>query len=119
MNGTFTGTILAPLDEGTYGLYGALFDAPNGAVYRGDGSAFIWFIVDNEAPRVAAVDQPGFNTVLKEDAWKDLQFELRLSENARLDESTLQLHWSLRQVWDSIPTLTITGACHWSFLANA
>ena len=97
VNGTFTGTILAPLDEGTYGLYGALFDAPNGAVYRGDGSAFIWFIVDNEAPRVAAVDQPGFNTVLKEDAWKDLQFELRLSENARLDESTLQLHWSLNE----------------------
>ena len=57
----------------------------------------MWFIVDNEAPRVAAVDQPGFNTVLKEDAWKDLQFELRLRENARVGESTLQLHWSLNE----------------------
>ena len=97
VNGTFSGSMIAPLVDGTYGLYGDLMDAPNGAVYRGDNSAFVWFIVDNEAPRVAAVDRPGFNSMLEEDEWKDLQFELRLDENAQLDESTLRLHWSLNE----------------------
>jgi len=97
VNGSFTGSILAPLLDGTYGLFGDLRDAPNGAVYRGDGSAFVWFIVDNEAPRVAAVDRPGFNTMLVEEAWEDLQFELRLHENARLDPDSLRLHWSLNE----------------------
>ena len=97
VNGTFSGSMIAPLVDGTYGLYGDLMDAPNGAVYRGDDSAFVWFIVDNEAPRVAAVDRPGFNSMLVEEEWKDLQFELRLNENAQLDESTLRLHWSLNE----------------------
>ena len=97
VNGTFSGSMIAPLVDGTYGLYGDLVDAPNGAVYRGDNSAFVWFIVDNEAPRVAAVDRPGFNSMLEEDEWKDLQFELRLDENAQLDEGTLRLHWSLNE----------------------
>jgi len=78
-------------------LFGALFDAPNGAVYRGENSAFVWFIVDNEAPQVVAVDQPGFNSRLAEDEWKDLKFELRLAENAQLDEASLTLHWSLNE----------------------
>ena len=97
VNGSFSGSILAPLLDGTYGLFGDLRDAPNGAVYRGDGSAFVWFIVDNEAPRVAAVDRPSFNTMLVEEAWEDLQFELRLHENARLDPDSLRLHWSLNE----------------------
>lgn len=97
VNGTFSGSMIAPLVDGTYGLYGDLMDAPNGAVYRGDNSAFVWFIVDNEAPRVAAVDRPGFNSMLEEEEWKDLQFELRLDENAQLDENTLRLHWSLNE----------------------
>ena len=97
VEGRFSGSMLAPLVDGTYGLYGDLQDAPNGAVYRGEESAFVWFIVDNEAPRVAAVDRPGFNTMLAEDEWKDMEFELRLDENARLDESTLRLHWSLNE----------------------
>ena len=96
-NGTFTGSLLTPLSDGAYGLFGDLFDAPNGAVYRGDESAFVWFIVDNEAPRVTAVDRPVFNNVLSEEMWNNLQFELRLTENARLDESTLFLHWSLNE----------------------
>ena len=97
VEGRFSGSMLAPLVDGTYGLYGDLQDAPNGAVYRGEESAFVWFIVDNEAPRVAAVDRPGFNTMLAENEWKDMEFELRLDENARLDESTLRLHWSLNE----------------------
>ena len=97
VNGSFSGSILAPLLDGTYGLFGDLRDAPNGAVYRGDDSAFVWFIVDNEAPRVAAVDRPGFNNMLSEDTWQDLQFELRLDENARLDADSLRLHWSLNE----------------------
>ena len=97
VNGTFSGSMIAPLLDGTYGLFGDLVDAPNGAIYRGGSSAFIWFIVDNEAPRVAAVDRPGFNNMLVEEEWKDLQFELRLGENAQLDESTLRLHWSLNE----------------------
>jgi hypothetical protein len=44
---------------------------------------------------MAAVDRPQFNTVLSEEEWTDLNFELRLNENARLDEGTLMLHWSL------------------------
>ena len=97
VNGTFSGTMIAPLLDGTYGLFGGLRDAPNGAVYRGDESAFVWFIVDNEAPRIAAVDRPGFKSMLEEEAWEDLQFELRLDENARLNASTLRLHWSLNE----------------------
>ena len=97
VNGSFSGSLMAPLVDGTYGLFGDLRDAPNGAVYRGDGSAFVWFIVDNEAPRVAAVDRPGSNTMLTEDEWQGLQFELRLDENARLDAETLRLHWSLNE----------------------
>jgi len=97
VNGSFSGTLMAPLLDGTYGLFGDLRDAPNGAVYRGDGSASVWFIVDNEAPRVAAVDRPGFNTMLTEEEWQGLQFELRLDENARLDAETLRLHWSLNE----------------------
>ena len=97
VNGTFHGSMLAPLVDGTYGLYGDLQNTPNGAFYRGDDSAFVWFIVDNQAPRVAAVDRPGFNTMLSEEDWKDLQFELRLDENAQLDESSLRLRWSLNE----------------------
>ena len=97
VNGTFSGTMIAPLLDGTYGLFGGLRDAPNGAVYRGDESAFVWFIVDNEAPRIAAVDRPGFKSMLEEEAWEDLQFELRLDENARINASTLRLHWSLNE----------------------
>ena len=97
INGTFSGTIMAPLVEDTYGLKGGLYDAPNGAIYRGDNSAFIWFIVDNQAPKVTAIDRPSENSELKEEDWKNLQFELRLNENARLDESSLRLHWSLNE----------------------
>jgi hypothetical protein len=97
VNGSFTGSMLSPLLDGTYGLFGDLTDAPNGAVYRGEESAFVWFIVDNEAPRVAAVDRPAFNNMLAEDEWQGLQFELRLDENARLDADTLRLHWSLNE----------------------
>ena len=97
VEGHFTGSMLAPLADGNYGLFGDLFDAPNGAVYRGEDSAFVWFIVDNEAPRVTAVDRPVFNNILAEDMWSDLQIELRLTENARLDESSLTLHWSLNE----------------------
>ena len=35
--------------------------------------------------------------MLEEEEWKDLQFELRLDENAQLDENTLRLHWSLNE----------------------
>ena len=97
VNGSFSGSMLAPLSDGAYGLFGDLYDAPNGAVYRGDNSAFVWFIVDNQAPRVTAVDRPGFNNVLSEEMWKDMQIEIRLSENAQLDESSLRLHWSLNE----------------------
>ncbi len=97
VNGSFTGALLAPLQDGAYGLFGGLFDAPNGAVYRGDNSAFVWIIVDNEAPSVVAVDQPSDNSLLTEDDWDDLRFELRLAENARLDEESLTLHWSLNE----------------------
>ena len=97
VNGTFSGTLMAPLNENTYGLTGGLYDAPNGAIYRGDNSAFIWFIVDNQAPQVTAIDRPSANSELKEEDWKNLQFELRLKENARLDESSLRLHWSLNE----------------------
>ena len=69
VNGTFTTTLMAPLLDGTYGLFGDLYDSPNGAVYRGDDAAFVWFIVDNEAPRMAAVDRPQVNMVLSEEDW--------------------------------------------------
>ena len=97
VNGSFFGTVMAPLQEDTYGLTGGLFDAPNGAIYRGDNSAFIWFIVDNQAPSVTAIDRPSANSELKEEDWKGLQFELRLNETSQLDESTLRLHWSLNE----------------------
>ena len=97
VNGSFSGTVMAPLQENTYGLTGGLFDAPNGAIYRGDNLAFIWFIVDNQAPSVNAIDRPSANSELKEEDWKGLQFELRLNESAQLDESTLRLHWSLNE----------------------
>ena len=35
--------------------------------------------------------------MLVEEAWEDLQFELRLHENARLDPDSLRLHWSLNE----------------------
>ena len=35
--------------------------------------------------------------MLAEEDWKDLQFELRLDENAQLDEGSLRLHWSLNE----------------------
>ena len=35
--------------------------------------------------------------MLVEEEWEDLQFELRLDENAQLDEGTLRLHWSLNE----------------------
>jgi len=97
INGSFTGSMTAPLADGTYGLFGDLYDAPNGAVYREEGSAFVWFIVDNEAPTVVALDRPSEKPVLVEEEWKDLQFELRLSENAQLDASSLRMHWSLNE----------------------
>ena len=96
VNGTFNGIMLALSLDGTYGLYGDLQMPPmmpsiEVKVRPSSGS------LSTTKPLVAAVDQPGFNTMLDEEVWKDLQFELRLDENARLDESSLRLHWSLNE----------------------
>jgi len=96
-NGTFRVPMLSPLLEDTYGLTVELFDEPLGAVYRGDGSPLVWLIVDQEAPRVVDVDSPMSSTLLTEDLWTDLVFELRLFEEAQLDVESLRLHWSLNQ----------------------
>ena len=96
-NGSFSASLLSPLLEDTYGLTAELFDEPLGAVYRGDGSPLVWLIVDQEAPRVADVDSPISSTLLTEDRWSSLLFELRLFEEAQLDAESLQLHWSLNQ----------------------
>ena len=97
VNGSFSASLIAPLLEDSYGLTASLFDEPSGAVYRGDGSALVWFIVDQAAPRITNVDRPASGSLLTEAMWSGLTFELRMHEMAQLNAASLRLHWSLNQ----------------------
>jgi len=97
VNGSFSASLIAPLLEDSYGLTASLFDEPSGAVYRGDGSALVWFIVDQAAPRITDVDRPASGTLLTESMWDGLTFELRMHEAAQMNAGSLMLHWSLNE----------------------
>lgn len=95
LNGTFSGSITAPLTPGSYGLFTSLYQPPNGAIDRTPTTPPAWFIVDNQAPSVVGVPSPSNAIIIAESSWSAINFEILLSEADRLNESSLMLHWAV------------------------
>ena len=95
LNGTFSGSIAAPLAPGSYGLFSSLYQPPNGAIDRTPTTPPAWFIVDNQGPTVVGVPSPSNGIRLLESTWSEINFELLVSEADRLNESSLLLHWAV------------------------
>lgn len=95
VNGQFSGTLLSPLETGTYALTGTLSDPPNGAIDRGPQTAFAWFIIDEISPQIIAVNSPSHNSIINEKEWNDLTFEVLISEDEQLDAQTLKVNWAI------------------------
>ena len=97
VNGSFNGTVIAPLSPGTYGLTAALESPPNGAIDRTDSAPFAFFIVDQQAPSVVGVASPSPNAVIEESTWSNLKFEILIDEEDRLSEEELTLNWAVHE----------------------
>lgn len=97
VNGTFSGQVTAPLSPGTYGLTSSLDAPPNGAIDRTDSAPFAYFIVDQQAPSIVGVASPPMNGIIEEADWSDIQFEILIDEEDRLNEENLILNWAVHQ----------------------
>lgn len=95
VNGSFEGVLSAPLNPGSYGISTSLHNPPNGAIDRTASTAPAWFIVDNQAPTIVGIPSPVNDIVLFEQTWSDLVFEVLVSEQDRLNDSSLTLHWAV------------------------
>ena len=95
IDGDFTGSIISPLEPGTYSLTGTLFDPPNGAIDKGPQTPFAWFIVDEISPSIVSVNSPVHNSVISEKDWSELSIEISISEDEQLDAETLILNWAI------------------------
>ena len=94
-NGQFSGSILSPLETGTYALTGELFDPPNGAIDKGSKTPFAWFIVDEVSPEIVSVNSPVHESVIDEKDWTELSIEITISEDEQLDAESLKLNWAV------------------------
>ena len=94
-NGTFSGTITAPLASGSYGIFTSLHQPPNGAIDRTPTSPSAWFIVDNQIPSIVGIPSPSNVITLSESTWSAIELEILIRELDRLNEDTLQIHWAV------------------------
>jgi len=95
LNGSFGGMITAPLASGSYGIYTSLYSPPNGAIDRTPTSPPAWFIVDDQVPSIFGVPSPANAIVVSESTWPSLHLEVLISEEDRLNENTLIIHWAV------------------------
>ena len=95
INGSFSQTVTSPLMPGSYGMFTSLYNPSNGAIDRTPDTAPAWFIVDDEKPKLVGVPSPQNELLLLESTWKDLQFEVLISEKDRLHEESLVIHWAV------------------------
>ena len=95
LNGSFSGTITAPYLTGSFGIYTSLYNPPNGAIDRTPTSPPAWFIVDDQAPSIVGVPSPANSIVLSESTWSSLHLEVLISEEDRLNEDSLLIHWAV------------------------
>ena len=113
VNGTFNGTVIAPLSPGTYGLTAALESPPNGAIDRTDSAPFAFFIVDQQAPSVVGVASPSPNAVIEESTWSNLKFEIIIDEEDRLSEEELTLNWAVHEAGLGLASpVVVNGSLH-------
>lgn len=109
VNGSFNGTVIAPLSPGTYGLTAALDSPPNGAIDRTNAAPFVYFIVDQKAPSIVGVASPPVNSVLPESSWSNLNFEVLIAEEDRLSEEELTLNWAVHEAGLGLASPTIVN----------
>ena len=95
LNGTFSGTITAPLAFGSYGIFTSLHQPPNGAIDRTPTSPSAWFIVDDQIPSIVGIPSPSNVITLPESTWSAIELEILIRELDRLNEDTLQIHWAV------------------------
>ena len=95
LNGSFSGTITAPYLTGSFGIHTSLYNPPNGAIDRTPTSPPAWFIVDDQAPSIVGVPSPANSIVLLESTWSSLHLEVLISEEDRLNEDSLLIHWAV------------------------
>ena len=95
LNGTFFGTVTAPFTSGSFGIYNSLKNPPNGAIDRTPTSPSAWFIVDDQAPGIIGVAAPANAIIISESTWSSLLLEVLISEEDRLNENSLLIHWAV------------------------
>ena len=76
-------------------MFTSLYNPSNGAIDRTPDTAPAWFIVDDEKPKLVGVPSPQNELLLLESTWKELQFEVLISEKDRLHEDSLVIHWAV------------------------
>ena len=109
VNGSFNGTVIAPLSPGTYGLTAALDSPPNGAIDRTNAAPFVYFIVDQKVPSIVGVASPPVNSVLPESSWSNLKFEVLIAEEDRLSQEELTLNWAVHEAGLGLASPTIVN----------
>lgn len=107
LNGSFSGSLAAPLSPGSYGLSTSLYQPPNGAIDRTPSTPPAWFIVDNQVPSVVGVPSPSNGIVLFESSWSSIDLEILISESDRLKEDTLMLHWAVHPEGFGITSVSV------------
>jgi hypothetical protein len=95
INGSFNGTIVAPLMTNSYYFEVSLRNSPNGASIKQPVNPLMWFVIDDSPPEMVKINYPQVNELIYESDWEELDIELVISEGNYLDTESLMLNWEV------------------------
>lgn len=95
VNGSFNGTIVAPLMTNSYYFEVSLRNSPNGASIKQPVNPLMWFVIDEAPPEIVKINYPVVNELIYESDWSELDIELIISEGDYLDIDSLELNWEV------------------------
>jgi hypothetical protein len=95
INGSFNGTIIAPIITNSYYFEVSLRNSPNGASIKQPVNPLMWFVIDDSPPVMVKINSPKVNELIYESDWQDLEIELIISEGNYLDTDSLMLNWEV------------------------
>ena len=95
INGSFNGTIIAPIITNSYYFEVSLRNSPNGASIKQPVNPLMWFVIDDSPPEMVKINSPRVNELIYESDWEELEIELIISEGNYLDIDSLMLNWEV------------------------